>query len=50
MIRSRGQLRIPQDLREALDLDEYTGLVRIYLGKAAGIPPSTGKVAPVVGV
>ncbi|MEW6171893.1 MAG: hypothetical protein AB1510_02325 [Bacillota bacterium] len=26
------------------------GLFYPYLGKAAGIPPSTGKVAPVVGV
>ena len=38
-IRSRGQLTIPQDLREALDLDEETGLNVFRVGKVLLMTP-----------
>ncbi|HYA91607.1 MAG TPA: AbrB/MazE/SpoVT family DNA-binding domain-containing protein [Thermodesulfobacteriota bacterium] len=38
-IRSRGQLTIPQDLREALRLDESTGLSIFRVGKVLILSP-----------
>ncbi len=38
-IRSRGQLTIPQDLREALDLDEETGLNVFRVGRVLLMTP-----------
>ena len=38
-IRSRGQLTIPQDLREALNLDEETGLNVFRVGKVLLMTP-----------
>jgi bifunctional DNA-binding transcriptional regulator/antitoxin component of YhaV-PrlF toxin-antitoxin module len=38
-IRSRGQLTIPQDLREALDLGEDTGLNVFRVGKVLLMTP-----------
>ena len=44
-IRSRGQLTIPQDLREALDLDEETGLNVFRVGKVLLMTPKRLKRA-----
>jgi bifunctional DNA-binding transcriptional regulator/antitoxin component of YhaV-PrlF toxin-antitoxin module len=38
-VRSRGQLTIPQDLREALDLGEETGLNVFRVGKVLLMTP-----------
>ena len=38
-VRSRGQLTIPQDLREALNLDEETGLHVFRVGKVLLLTP-----------
>ena len=38
-IRSRGQLTIPQDLREALNLDEESGLNVFRVGKVLLMTP-----------
>jgi bifunctional DNA-binding transcriptional regulator/antitoxin component of YhaV-PrlF toxin-antitoxin module len=38
-VRSRGQLTIPQDLREALNLDEETGLNVFRVGKVLLMTP-----------
>jgi bifunctional DNA-binding transcriptional regulator/antitoxin component of YhaV-PrlF toxin-antitoxin module len=38
-VRSRGQLTIPQDLREALDLDEETGLNVFRVGRVLLMTP-----------
>lgn len=38
-VRSRGQLTIPQDMREALSLDEDTGLNIFRVGKALIMSP-----------
>lgn len=38
-VRSRGQLTIPQDMREALSLDENTGLNIFRVGKALIMSP-----------
>ncbi len=38
-IRSRGQLTLPQDLREALNLDEETGLNVFRVGKVLLMTP-----------
>jgi bifunctional DNA-binding transcriptional regulator/antitoxin component of YhaV-PrlF toxin-antitoxin module len=38
-VRSRGQLTIPQDMREALSLDENTGLNIFRVGKVLIMSP-----------
>jgi bifunctional DNA-binding transcriptional regulator/antitoxin component of YhaV-PrlF toxin-antitoxin module len=38
-VRSRGQLTIPQDMREALSLDESTGLNIFRVGKVLILSP-----------
>jgi len=38
-VRSRGQLTIPQDMREALSLDESTGLNIFRVGKVLIMSP-----------
>ena len=38
-VRSRGQLNIPQDMREALSLDEDTGLNIFRVGKVLIMSP-----------
>jgi bifunctional DNA-binding transcriptional regulator/antitoxin component of YhaV-PrlF toxin-antitoxin module len=38
-VRSRGQLTIPQDMREALSLDEDTGLNIFRVGKVLIMSP-----------
>ena len=38
-VRSRGQLTIPQDMREALSLDEDTGLNIFRVGKVLILSP-----------
>jgi AbrB family looped-hinge helix DNA binding protein len=38
-VRSRGQLTIPQDMREALSLDENTGLNIFRVGKVLILSP-----------
>ena len=38
-VRSRGQLTIPQDIREALSLDESTGLNIFRVGKVLILSP-----------
>ncbi len=38
-VRSRGQLTIPQDMREALSLDEDTGLNIFRIGKVLIMSP-----------
>ena len=38
-VRSRGQLTIPQDMREALSLDENTGLSIFRVGKVLIMSP-----------
>ncbi len=38
-VRSRGQLTIPQDMREALGLDESTGLNVFRIGKVLILSP-----------
>ncbi len=38
-VRARGQLTIPQDLREALNLDEETGLNVFRVGKVLLMTP-----------
>ncbi|MEW6377663.1 MAG: AbrB/MazE/SpoVT family DNA-binding domain-containing protein [Thermodesulfobacteriota bacterium] len=38
-VRSRGQLTIPQDMREALNLDENTGLNIFRVGKVLILSP-----------
>jgi len=38
-VRSRGQLTIPQDMREALSLDEETGLNIFRVGKVLIMSP-----------
>ena len=38
-VRSRGQLTIPQDMREALSLDENTGLNIFRIGKVLILSP-----------
>ena len=38
-VRSRGQLTIPQDMREALSLDENTGLSIFRVGKVLVMSP-----------
>ncbi len=38
-VRSRGQLTIPQDMREALNLDESTGLNIFRVGKVLILSP-----------
>ena len=38
-VRSRGQLTIPQDIREALGLDESTGLNIFRVGKVLILSP-----------
>jgi bifunctional DNA-binding transcriptional regulator/antitoxin component of YhaV-PrlF toxin-antitoxin module len=38
-VRSRGQLTIPQDMREALSLDERTGLNIFRVGKVLILSP-----------
>ncbi len=38
-VRSRGQLTIPQDMREALRLDESTGLSIFRVGKVLILSP-----------
>jgi bifunctional DNA-binding transcriptional regulator/antitoxin component of YhaV-PrlF toxin-antitoxin module len=38
-VRSRGQLTIPQDLREALNLDEETGLHVFRVGQVLLLTP-----------
>ena len=38
-VRSRGQLTIPQDIREALSLDENTGLNIFRVGKVLIMSP-----------
>ena len=38
-VRSRGQLTIPQDIREALSLDEDTGLNIFRVGKVLILSP-----------
>ena len=39
-VRSRGQLTIPQDMREALSLDENTGLNIFRVGKVLIMSPT----------
>ena len=44
-IRSRGQLTIPQDMREALKLDENTGLNIFRVGKGIDTVSQTASAA-----
>jgi bifunctional DNA-binding transcriptional regulator/antitoxin component of YhaV-PrlF toxin-antitoxin module len=45
-VRSRGQLTIPQDMREALSLDEDTGLNIFRVGKVLIMSPKRLQRAP----
>jgi bifunctional DNA-binding transcriptional regulator/antitoxin component of YhaV-PrlF toxin-antitoxin module len=45
-VRSRGQLTIPQDMREALSLDENTGLSIFRVGKVLIMSPKRLQRAP----
>ncbi|OGW12093.1 MAG: hypothetical protein A3G93_07100 [Nitrospinae bacterium RIFCSPLOWO2_12_FULL_45_22] len=38
-VRARGQLTIPQEMREALELDEHTGLNILRVGKVLLMTP-----------